>query len=186
MNISMLKIMMLTGVFSAKIAASEATSATPVVASYSSRACTFLADVIRKRSCIGACKEEEDEEALKKVRGAECLCCLGASCFGGGAYGTLACAKPTCAYACGTLSGIGLGTIMTMLTNNNDRCSIVGQHTSSTTREAERTRILSVMPELQRMIRVSSATVMPTVLTMDTPLPTNSTPVASPSARHLK
>lgn len=149
MNISFYKLFTLVSVFSTKIAASELPSSEKVIKSNSNRSSQFIQDLIRKKSCVGACTGEEDSTALRKIRGAECLLGLGIGCSAAAGYGAIAYATtdPISAFILGSVSGCGSSVAFTMLSNNNPSCGLY-QAESSLNKKAEEEKIARTIEKL--------------------------------------
>jgi hypothetical protein len=148
MNISFYKLFTLVSVFSTKIAASELPSSGRVIKSDSKSCSRFAQDLIRKKSCVGTCTGEEDTTALRNIRGAECLFCLGIGCCATAGYGAITCAAdPTSAFVLGSTGGCGGGIAFTMISNNNPHCGLY-QAKSSLTAKAEEEKIAKTFKKL--------------------------------------
>ena len=138
MNISFYKLFTLVSMFSTKIASSELPSSGTVIKSDSNSCNKFTQDLIRKKSCFGACTGEEDAGALSRIHGAECLLCAGTCFCAAAGYGVVACAADSSsAYALGATSGCGASVALTITTNNNPRCGLYQSESSLTAKDEE-------------------------------------------------
>ena len=173
MNTSFYQICTLISVFSTKIIASELPYSGTIITATKNSCSKFTQDLIRKKSCIGAYTGEEDNEALRKIQGAECLFCLGISCCATAGFGAVTCAAdPASAFTLGSASGCGGSIALTMITNNNDYCSITGQHSSSRNIAEDRARFFKALPELRQLIIQQQMSIAPS------PIESNKNPLA--------
>ena len=172
MNISTChQLLAFMSIFSTKIIASESPTSGAIIKS-ENRCVQFTQVIIKQKSIIGACTGEQNPEALKRIRRAECMFCLGASCCAAGAFGALSVSNPIDAYLLSTASGFGSSFACTIATNNNPHCGLYQADSSLHAKTEEEKIVKIVVSELSKQLAQQSMTIAPS------PIESNQNPLA--------
>lgn len=163
MNISTChQLLAFMSIFSTKVITSDLPTQGAIIRSQTNRCVQFTQAIINQKSAVGVCTSEQNQDALKRIRRAECMFCLGVSCCAAGAYGAFSISNPVEAYLFSTLSGFGSSLACTMATNNNPHCGLYQADSSLHAKTEEEKIVRIVALELRKQFaQQQSMTIAP-------------------------